>query len=56
MSFMRVWLLSVLLLAGTVAATAQTGGLSNILGTGQSEQEARRAETSTAGKTRRCNR
>ncbi|MGI9511258.1 MAG: DUF3772 domain-containing protein [Anderseniella sp.] len=40
MSFMRVWLLSALLLAGTVAATAQTGGLGNILGTGQSEQEA----------------
>ncbi len=40
MSFMRVWLLLALLLAGTVAATAQTGGLSNILGTGQSEQEA----------------
>ena len=39
MSFMRVWLVLALLSAGSVVATAQTGGLSDILSTGQSEQK-----------------
>ena len=39
MSFMRVWLLLALLLAGAAMATAQTGGLSDILTPGQSEQK-----------------
>lgn len=39
MSFMRVWLVLALLLAGSVVATAQTGGLSDILSTGQPDQK-----------------
>ena len=37
MSFMRVWLVLALLLAGSLAASAQTGGLSDILTTGQGD-------------------
>jgi small-conductance mechanosensitive channel len=48
MSLTRVWLVLALLLAGSVVATAQTGGLSDILSTGQSERKAEeKAEENT---------